>query len=126
MAKSITLNDIAAILVEHGKEIRDLTASVAHVVKHMVTKDDIADLKIELKTDIARVQEQVNSIEAELTATRRASATSSRRSSVPRAVSQLSPSALCGACLLRCLIVSLLGVTMSRKLSLTQSTQSVR
>jgi hypothetical protein len=29
-------------------------------------KDDIADLKMELKGDIARVQEQVNSIEAEL------------------------------------------------------------
>jgi hypothetical protein len=35
-------------------------------------------------------------------------------------------SALRGACLSRCLIVSLLGVTMSRKLSLTQSAQSVR
>ena len=35
-------------------------------------------------------------------------------------------SALCGACLSRCLIVSLLGVTMSRKLSLMQSAQTVR
>ena len=52
MAKKITL-----------KEIGDM---LAHVVKHMATKDDIADLKIELKGDIARVQEQVNSIEAEL------------------------------------------------------------
>jgi hypothetical protein len=66
MAKKTTLDDIAAILAKHGKEIRDLSASVAHVVKHMATKDDIADLKIELKGDIARVQEQVNSIEAEL------------------------------------------------------------
>jgi hypothetical protein len=32
-------------------------------------------------------------------------------------------SALCDACLSRCLIVSLLGVTISRKLSLTQSAQ---
>ena len=45
------------------KEIGDM---LTHVVKHMATKDDIADLKIELKGDIARVQEQVNSIEAEL------------------------------------------------------------
>ena len=52
MAKKITL-----------KEIGDM---LTHVVKHMATKDDIADLKIELKGDIARVQEQVNSIEAEL------------------------------------------------------------
>ena len=52
MAKKITL-----------KEIGDM---LAHVVKHMATKDDIADLKIELKGHIARVQEQVNSIEAEL------------------------------------------------------------
>ena len=66
MAKKTTLDDIAKILTAHGKEIRDLTASVSHVVKHMATKDDIAELKIELKGDIARVQEQVNSIEAEL------------------------------------------------------------
>ncbi|MCZ7594292.1 MAG: hypothetical protein M5U16_04750 [Hyphomicrobium sp.] len=49
MAKKITLNDIAMmlskqsiILAKHGKEISDLTASVAYVVKHMATKDDIA------------------------------------------------------------------------------------
>jgi hypothetical protein len=52
MAKKITL-----------KEIGDM---LTHVVKHMATKDDIADLKIELKGDISRVQDQVNSIEAEL------------------------------------------------------------
>jgi hypothetical protein len=52
MAKKITL-----------KEIGDM---LTHVVKHTATKDDIAELKIELKGDIARVQEQVNSIEVEL------------------------------------------------------------
>jgi hypothetical protein len=52
MAKKITL-----------KEIGDM---LTHIVRHMATKDDIADLKIELKGDIARVQEQVSSIEAEL------------------------------------------------------------
>jgi len=52
MAKKITLNELGDML--------------AHVVKHMATKDDIADLKIEIKGDIARVQEQVNSIEAQL------------------------------------------------------------
>jgi hypothetical protein len=66
LAKKTTLGDVAEILAAHGKEIRDLAASVAHVVKHMATKDDIADLKIELKGDIARVQEQANSIETEL------------------------------------------------------------
>ena len=45
------------------KEIGDM---LAHVVKHMATKEDIADLRRELKADIARVQEQVTSIEAEL------------------------------------------------------------
>ena len=48
MAKKITLNELGDML--------------AHVVKHMATKDDIADLKLELKGDIARVQEQVNSM----------------------------------------------------------------
>jgi hypothetical protein len=66
MSKKTTLDDIAKILGTHGKEIRDLTASVAHVVKHMATKDDIADLKHALKGDIARVQEQVNSIDGQL------------------------------------------------------------
>ena len=71
--KKSTLDDIADILTKqgkifakHGKEIGNLAASVAHIVKHMATKDDIAELKIELKGDIGRVQEQVNSIEAEL------------------------------------------------------------
>jgi len=66
MAKKTTLDDVVKILRTHGQEIRDLAASIAHVVKHMATKDDIADLKIELKGDIARVQEQVTSIETEL------------------------------------------------------------
>jgi hypothetical protein len=48
MAKKITLNELADMLV--------------HVVKHMATKDDIANVQ----ADIARVHEQVNSIEAEL------------------------------------------------------------
>jgi hypothetical protein len=50
MAKKTTLEDIAR-LMEKG---------------FAAAKDDIADLKIELKGDIARVQEQVNSIEAHL------------------------------------------------------------
>lgn len=41
------------------KEIGDM---LAHVVTHMATKDDIA----ELKGDIVRVQEQVTSIEGQL------------------------------------------------------------
>lgn len=57
-----TLDDIAAILAKHGKEIRDLSNSVAHVVKHIATKDDIANVE----AGVARLQEQVNSIEAEL------------------------------------------------------------
>ena len=52
MAKKTTLNELGEML--------------AHVVKHMATKDDIADMKHELKGDIGRVQEQVNSIEAQL------------------------------------------------------------
>ena len=52
MAKKITL-----------KEIGDM---LTHVVKHMATKEELAELRIEIKGDIARVQEQVSSIEAEL------------------------------------------------------------
>jgi hypothetical protein len=50
MAKKTTLNDLAQ-LIEKG---------------FAAAKDDIADLKQELKGDIASVREQVNSIEAEL------------------------------------------------------------
>ena len=66
MAKKTTLDDIAKILGTHGKEIRDLTASVAHVVKHMATKEDVAEVRRELKGDIVRVSEQVASIETQL------------------------------------------------------------
>ena len=52
MPKKTTLAEIADMLT--------------HVVKHMATKDDIAELRIEIKGDIARVHEQVNSIETEL------------------------------------------------------------
>jgi len=52
MAKKTTLAEIADMLT--------------HVVKHMATKEDLADLKIALKGDISRVQDQVNSIEAQL------------------------------------------------------------
>ena len=39
---------------------------LTHVVKHMATKDDIADLRTDLKGDIVAVATQVNSIETEL------------------------------------------------------------
>lgn len=68
--KKITLEMVAAQIAKgfakHGKEIHDLTESMTHVVKHMATKDDIADLRRELKGDIIRVGEQVASIETEL------------------------------------------------------------
>ena len=52
MAKETTLNEIGEML--------------AHVVKHMATKDDIAEVRRELKGDIVRVSEQVASIETEI------------------------------------------------------------
>jgi hypothetical protein len=52
MAKKITLEEIGEML--------------AHVVKHMATKDDIGEVRRELKGDIVRVSEQVASIESQL------------------------------------------------------------
>ena len=52
MAKETTLNEIREML--------------AHVVKHIATKDDIAEVHRELKGDIVRVSEQVTSIETQL------------------------------------------------------------
>lgn len=70
MAKKMTLEmlatQIAKGFAKHGKEIHDLTESVAHVVKHMATKDDIADLRRELKGDVVAVGQQVASIETQL------------------------------------------------------------
>src|SRR3981081_1107800 len=52
MAKETTLNEIGEML--------------SHVVKHMATKDDITEVRRELKGDIVRVSEQVASIETQL------------------------------------------------------------
>jgi hypothetical protein len=56
MAKKITLKEISEML--------------AHVVKHMATKEDLKDgldsLRTELKADIFSVQTQVNSIESHI------------------------------------------------------------
>ena len=55
MAKKTTLNDIAAMLEKQRDEIKDLTRSVAHVVEHMASKEQVVALHT-----------QVNSIEAQL------------------------------------------------------------
>jgi hypothetical protein len=54
MAKKITLNELGEML--------------QHVVKHMATKTDLADLRNEMATkeQLAAVQMQVSSIEAQL------------------------------------------------------------
>ena len=64
MAKKITLNDIAKILGTQGKEIHDLTETVAYVVKHMATKEDLKTLAT--KEQLTALHMQVNSIEAQL------------------------------------------------------------
>jgi len=56
MARTTSLNEIAEML--------------AHVVKQMATKEDIANLRHELKADTATVCTQVNSIEQQLRETR--------------------------------------------------------
>lgn len=56
MAKKTTLEEVGQML--------------AHVVEHMATKEDIAELRNDLKDDIGRVQTQVNSIETQLRAGR--------------------------------------------------------
>ena len=56
MTKKTTLNEIGDML--------------QHLVLHMATKEDIAELRTELKGDIAAVHTQVNSIERQLRETR--------------------------------------------------------
>lgn len=46
--------------------LNEIGEMVAHVVKHMATKDDIAELKTELKGDIVKLSEQIYGIEQEL------------------------------------------------------------
>ena len=53
-----------------GRPLKDLTESVGFIVKDMATKDDIADLRTELKGDIFGVQSHVNSIERQLRETK--------------------------------------------------------
>jgi len=57
--KKTTLDDIAALLKKQSSEIGDLTDSVAFVVKRMATKDDIADVNIELKADITTAEKRL-------------------------------------------------------------------
>jgi len=52
MAKKTTLEEVGQMLT--------------HVVKHMVTKEEVADFRNELKLDIGQLQTQVNSIETQL------------------------------------------------------------
>ena len=61
MSKKTTLKDL-------DKKIDALTSIVEK--GFAAAKDDIADVKHELKGDIARVQEQINSIKSELKNTR--------------------------------------------------------
>jgi chromosome segregation ATPase len=51
--------------------LKELGDMLGHVVKHMATKDDIANIKIELKGDIASLGGQLTSIERELKAIHR-------------------------------------------------------
>ena len=68
--KKITLATLSAQMAagfkKQGKEIQDLTETLGFVVKQMATKDDIADLRRELKGDIVVVAQQGNSIETQL------------------------------------------------------------
>lgn len=75
--KKVTLESIAStldghgkILGEHGKALKEQADMLEHVVKHMATKEDLAELRHELKGDIAPVQTQVNSIERQLRETK--------------------------------------------------------
>ena len=63
--KKVTLNTIGTMLQKQGREIHDLTESMSFVIKKMATKEDVLELKHELKGDILGVREQVNSIEQE-------------------------------------------------------------
>ncbi len=67
--KKITLETLAKQIAEgfvkQGKEIKDLSESVAFVVEHMATKDETAT-----KDQVLALQTQVNSIEQQLRETR--------------------------------------------------------
>jgi chromosome segregation ATPase len=56
-AKETTLNELGQMLT--------------HVVEHMTTKDDLAELRTELKADLAAIAEQVAGIERDLKTIRR-------------------------------------------------------
>jgi hypothetical protein len=61
MAKKTALNDLAH-LIEKG--LAAVASDIADIKRDMATKEDLANLKLELKGDIARVQQQVNSAAA--------------------------------------------------------------
>ena len=67
-----TVEALTTTVDKRGKEIHDLTDSVAHVVKHMATKEDIAEVRRDMATkdQVFALQVQVNSIEGQLKETR--------------------------------------------------------
>jgi archaellum component FlaC len=81
--KKITLEGLAKLITDlgsrvengfakHGNEIHDLTESVAHVVKHMATKDDLENFptKDEVRTILRKetkdIREELASIRRDL------------------------------------------------------------
>jgi hypothetical protein len=66
--KKITLETLATQMAKGFASVSNRMDQLESVVEKgfAAAKDDIADLKQELKGDIARVHEQVNSIEAQL------------------------------------------------------------
>ena len=72
MAKKTTLETLATQMSEgfakQGKEIHDLTETVAFVVKHMATKEDLTDIKRDMATkdQLIALHTQVNSIETQV------------------------------------------------------------
>jgi hypothetical protein len=72
MARKITLESLAARMEKGFASVNGRMDHLESVVEKGFTAvaGDIADLRTELKGDIARVQEQVNSIEEQLRATK--------------------------------------------------------
>jgi hypothetical protein len=77
--KKITLETLAAQLTKldaritegfakQGTEIKDLTESVAHVVEHMATKEDAAEIRrtMATKEQLIALHGQVNAIETNI------------------------------------------------------------
>ena len=62
----VTLDEFGGSLGEFRGTLREIGEMLGFVVEHMATKEDMAELRAELKSDLFTLQTQTNGIESDI------------------------------------------------------------